>query len=271
MKSKNKNDAVFHNSNSPLISVIIPCFNNEDTLSDAIKSITRQTYQNFEIIIINDNSSDRSIDSIKEILNKDKRVRVIHNRRNMGSGPSRNIGIKSSEGKYICFLDADDLWINTKLEDQLNFMLKNNYDFSYTSFYERNNDKIYVKSIINNVTKLKLLFSNPIPCITVMYEKKKFKNIFQPDLQRAQDFGHWVLMLKNKRKAFGFNKPLSIYSRRKLKLSQKIQVLKSYIFIVKNYYSYGRLIIYFTFPLFLFTNLIKKNQRRTLIRYKIDV
>lgn len=270
MKYENKYDKVFQYDNNPLISVIIPCFNNEDTLFDTIKSVTNQTYQNFEIIIVNDNSSDSSSILIKEILNQDKRIKVINNKENKGSGPSRNIGIKISEGEYICFLDADDLWIDTKLEEQLNFMLKNDYDFSYTSFYEKKNNRVYKKSICSNVTKLQLLFSNPIPCITVMYKKEKFKNIFQPDLRRAQDFGHWVLMLKNKKKAFGLDIPLSIYSRRKLSSNQKIQVLKSYIFIVRNYYSFGKFIIYFTFPLFLLINLMKKFRYKTLIREKIN-
>ena len=105
-------------NNAPKISVIMPVYNGEKFLKEAIESILNQTFQNFELIIINDGSKDSSLDIIKKYENSDNRIKVI-NQENAGVSVSRNNGIKNSIGEYVAFIDCDDLWLPKKLETQL--------------------------------------------------------------------------------------------------------------------------------------------------------
>ena len=111
-----------------LISVVIPYYKKKDTISDTVNSVLKQTYKNFEIIIVYDDVSEMDLNYIKEIKNKDSRILIIQNKVNMGAGNSRNIGIENSKGNFIAFLDADDTWKNDKLIKQINFMKINNYE-----------------------------------------------------------------------------------------------------------------------------------------------
>ncbi|EGP5645247.1 glycosyltransferase family 2 protein, partial [Enterococcus faecium] len=107
--------------NNILVSVIIPFYNQKFWLEQAVDSVLKQTHQFFEIIVVNDGS----LESIEDIDNKDKRIRVIE-KKNGGPASARNLGMKLSNGKYIAFLDSDDIWLPNKLEVQLNFMIDNN-------------------------------------------------------------------------------------------------------------------------------------------------
>ncbi|MFX1394281.1 MAG: glycosyltransferase family 2 protein [Promethearchaeota archaeon] len=111
----------------PTVSIIIPCYNGEDTISRAIESILNQTYQGFEIIIVNDSSTDNSEEVIQNYQKKDKRIRYIKHNINRGAGAARNTGIKNSTGRFLAFLDVDDEWLNEKLQKQVDF-IENNKD-----------------------------------------------------------------------------------------------------------------------------------------------
>lgn len=110
---------------APTVSIIIPCYNGGDTISRAIESIFNQTYQDFEIIVINDSSTDNSEEVALRYQKKDKRIRYIKHDFNRGASAARNTGIKNSLGKFIAFLDADDEWFNEKLQKQVEFFKKN--------------------------------------------------------------------------------------------------------------------------------------------------
>ncbi|HHV6902569.1 TPA: glycosyltransferase family 2 protein, partial [Haemophilus influenzae] len=111
--------------NMPLISIIMPVYNAECYLNQAILSCLNQSYQNIELILIDDGSTDKSIEIINNIINKDKRVKLFFTSTNQGSAAARNIGLGKAQGDYITFLDSDDFIANDKLEKQLNFMLQN--------------------------------------------------------------------------------------------------------------------------------------------------
>jgi teichuronic acid biosynthesis glycosyltransferase TuaG len=126
-----------------LVSVIIPYFKKKEFIFSCINSILKQTYQNFEIIIVNDECSNESRLILKKIANLDSRIKVINNINNLGPGLSRNIGIKRSNGKFLAFIDADDEWDSRKLKSQVQFMKKKKILFTHTSYL-----------IINNQNKL---------------------------------------------------------------------------------------------------------------------
>ena len=111
-------------NNDSLVSIITPVYNSEYTIEDTITSVIKQSYKNWELIIIDDMSSDKSIDIIKRYVNKYKNIKVITNDINMGVSNSRNRGVELSIGKYIAFLDSDDTWEKDKLSTQIKIMLK---------------------------------------------------------------------------------------------------------------------------------------------------
>ena len=121
----------------PLVSVIIPYFNKKNYIKDAVNSILEQTFKNIEIIIIYDDENLSDYYYLMDIYKNKKNIKIFKNLKNIGAGLSRNIGIKKSNGEIIAFLDSDDIWRTNKLEDQLNFMIKNDYEFTFSN-YEKN-------------------------------------------------------------------------------------------------------------------------------------
>src|SRR5690554_7062338 len=116
------------------VSIIMPAFNAENYIARSIQSVLNQTYKDFELIIINDKSTDNTISIVNDFERKDQRIKVIDLKENQGVAQARNHGIKASTGRFIAFLDSDDLWHSDKLSKQIHFMLENNYAFSYTAY-----------------------------------------------------------------------------------------------------------------------------------------
>jgi teichuronic acid biosynthesis glycosyltransferase TuaG len=119
---------------NPLISIITPCYNSEQYIRQAIESVLAQTYQNWEMIIVDDCSTDRGFQIALEYAEKYSRIRVYRQEQNGGAAIARNKAIMESRGKYVAFLDSDDLWLPEKLEKQLRFMQENKSDFSFTEY-----------------------------------------------------------------------------------------------------------------------------------------
>ena len=120
--------------NKKLISIIIPYYKKKNFISKTIKSILNQSYKNFEIIIIYDDTDMSELHYLKKIIKVNKRFKIIINKQNLGVSKSRNKGIKKSKGKYIAFIDGDDIWKKEKLKTQFQFMEKNNYMISHTDY-----------------------------------------------------------------------------------------------------------------------------------------
>ena len=119
-------------NNSFLVSIVVPVYNAEKFLKDTIKTVTNQTYENWELLLVDDCSTDKSVKIIMEYQQKDKRIKLFLNSKNSGAAISRNKGIEESRGRYIAFLDADDLWEPKKLEKQVAFMQEKDCAFSFT-------------------------------------------------------------------------------------------------------------------------------------------
>ena len=120
-----------------LVSVIMPYFKKIFYIKSAIKSVINQSYKNLELIIIYDDKEHEDLIKIKKIIKKNRKIKLIINKKNLGAGISRNIGIKKSSGKYIAFIDADDIWSKKKLEKQINFIVKNKYKFIFCGYIKK--------------------------------------------------------------------------------------------------------------------------------------
>ncbi|CAB5583674.1 glycosyltransferase family 2 protein [Providencia hangzhouensis] len=177
-----------------LVSIIMPCYNAEQYIKDSINSVLNQTYPHFELIIIDDLSTDNSINIINSF--SDNRIKLIQLTQNGGAGVARNTGIEAAQGRFIAFLDSDDLWRPNKLEVQLSHMIEGNYPLSYTQyqkFTQEGKGKLVIPP--NTVTYNELLYCNIIGCLTAVYDTKILGKQFMPLIRKRQDMGLWLKIL----------------------------------------------------------------------------
>lgn len=182
-----------------LVSVIIPYFKKKNYIQETLKSVSNQTYKNLEILIIYDDKDISDLKILKFLKKKDKRIKIIVNKNTLGAGFSRNVGIKSAKGKFIAFIDSDDLWKKNKIKFQLDFMLKNNLKACHSSYEVINsNNKIKKVRKSKKYTNFnQLLKSCNIGLSTVMVKRKIFsKDLKFPSLRTKEDFVLWLKFLK---------------------------------------------------------------------------
>lgn len=223
---------------SPIISIITPAYNAEKTINETIQSVLNQTYNNWELLIIDDCSTDKTKEIIHNYTSVDKRIKYFKTDKPSG-GPSipRNIGIKNSNGRYIAFLDSDDIWLPNKLEEQLNFLLSHNYKFVYSNYekisYEgkRNNRLIIVRNVSTYNDTLK---SCEIPCLTILLEKsiienREFKNIGK------EDYIMWLEILRNGNVAYNTGKIHALYREaNNTRSSNKLKMIYQQWNVIRN-------------------------------------
>ena len=203
------------NKNEPLVSVIIPAYNAEKCVGYTLDTVINQTYKNLEIIIVNDCSTDKTLDVLNEYAKKDKRIRVMSNDKNSGVAETRNNALKAATGEYIAFIDADDIWALEKIEKQLNFMLENDYKFTYTSYgFIDNEGNPTCKPFIvpKEVTFKALLKQNVINTSTILVKKELWGERFFHDDHLHEDFIMWLEILRDSLdKAYGFQEVVVDY------------------------------------------------------------
>lgn len=179
----------------PEVSIITPAYNCKSTIEETYKSILSQTFSSWEWIIVEDHSKDHSYEFISEMVKKDQRVVLLRTEKNSGAAVARNIGIEKASGRFIAFLDADDLWKEDKLEKQIKFMKDNGYVFSYSDYYllYDNGKTIEYKSKRNISTYKTLLKSNDIGCLTAIYDSELLGKFYMPiDCEKREDHGMWL-------------------------------------------------------------------------------
>lgn len=233
----------------PLVSIITPLYNSEKYIAETIESVLAQTYSNWEMIIVDDCSKDNGARIVEEYQKKDKRIKLYWNEINKGVSYTRNRAIDLSQGKYIAFLDSDDLWKKEKLEKQINFMEQNNIVLSYTA-YEKMNEDGSKRGEIRVPEKLdykELLKNCLINCITGVYKKEFFKNIKFKE-SKVEDYIFWLEMFKKIKFASGLSESLAIYRvNNNSRSSNKIDIVKFHwkiyrdiekLNIFKAYYYY---------------------------------
>ena len=135
------------------VSIITPLYNSKKLVEDTIKSVIFQSYENWEMIIVDDCSKDNGTKIVEDFAKTDKRIKLIKLPKNSGGAVARNRAIKEAKGKYIAFLDSDDLWHPEKLEKQVKFMEENNYDFTYTWYEKMDEDGNLINEIVRSKDK----------------------------------------------------------------------------------------------------------------------
>lgn len=195
-----------------LVSIIMPAYNAEKYIKESIESVLAQTYRNWELIVVDDCSKDSTINIIRQYQMLDNRIRVIYLKCNAGVANARNVGMELAQGRYIAFLDSDDLWLDIKLEEQIRFMQQNQIYFSFSQ-YRRFTDKNKGRIIdaLPCVNYQKALYGNPIGCLTVCLDRR-FIREFKFSKQRHEDYIAWLNILKNNNIcAYGIPKVLALY------------------------------------------------------------
>lgn len=198
------------------VSVIMPAYNAEKTIDKSIESVLRQTYQAFELIIINDNSTDHTLERIDYWKGKDSRIRSVNNKKNSGVSVSRNVGVKSALFEWIAFLDSDDLWTADKLEKQIDFMRlhpEDNFFFTGTAYIDENGNSFSYKfHVPPRVTYKELLKQNSIACSSVLINKELLlKHPMHNNPEIHEDLAAWLQILHEEEHAVGLDEALLIY------------------------------------------------------------
>lgn len=179
-----------------LVSIIMPTFNSIKTVKDSIKSVLEQSYLNWELLITDDCSTDGTYEYILSL--DDERIRVFRNKINSGAGASRNISIKNAKGRYIAFLDSDDLWHKDKLYIQISFMKSKNLGLCYSGYQKIGMNGALGKKIQppEFVNYHQLMKSNVIGCLTAVYDQNIVGKVFMPTIRKRQDMALWLKILE---------------------------------------------------------------------------
>lgn len=184
---------------SHLVSIIMPSYNCGKYVEDTIHSVQAQTYQNWEIIFMDDCSSDDTISKVTKFREEDPRIRLFQNKVNSGAAVSRNNALREAKGRWIAFLDSDDLWEPTKLEKQVRFMKENGYKFSYTCYQEMDADGNLTGVEVSgpkHVTKAGMYAFCWPGCLTVMYDAAAIGLIQIEDIKKNNDYAMWLKVCK---------------------------------------------------------------------------
>jgi teichuronic acid biosynthesis glycosyltransferase TuaG len=185
----------------PIVSIITPLYNSKEFITICCESVRNQSFKNWEHIIVDDFSTDGSKTILKNIANIDSRIVPFFLDQNVGSGIARNKAISMAKGKYIAFLDSDDIWHEKKLEIQIELMKKNKWDFSHTSYGYINSkgDKIKKTFHVSNfpINYVNLLKRTEISCLTAIYNQETLGKQYLSIHRRKQDYALWLSILRS--------------------------------------------------------------------------
>lgn len=242
-----------------LVSIIMPSYNTARYIKDSIDSVIAQTYQNWELIIIDDCSTDDSIEIINSY--RDPRIRLLTNEKNSGAAISRNYGLREAKGRYIAFLDSDDIWVKEKLEKQVNFIQEHNYAFIYCD-YRICLDGVWenvVRTAPNNVNKRKIYNYCYFSTITVMYDVEKVGLIQIADLKKNNDYAMWIQAL-SKVNAYRQPECLAYYIKHSNSVSSgsKLKLIKYHFILWNKGFNKSKIVSFFLTINNLFHGFFKK-------------
>lgn len=213
-----------------LVSVITPTYNCGQFIGETIESVQKQTYKNWEMIIVDDCSTDNTKEIVEEYIKKDNRIQYHCLETNSGAAVARTRAMQIADGEYMAFADSDDLWTEDKLEKQLEFMKKGGYAFSCTAYEQIDEDGKSLNKIIKTVPKTdynRLLLDCPVGNSTVMYSVKKMGKFEVPNIRKRNDDALWLQMLKKEKYIIGMPDVLMKYRIRKNSISSnKFKVIK---------------------------------------------
>lgn len=198
-----------------LVSIIMPNWNCAKYVTETIRSVQAQMYQNWEMIIVDDCSTDGSENVITPLMAEDARIRLLKNAKNSGAAVSRNYALREAKGKWIAYLDSDDLWTADKLEKQLRFMVENGYKFSYTEYCEIDDNSKETGVLISGprrATKLGMFAFCWPGCLTVMYDREVVGLVQIEDIKKNNDYAMWLKVCRIA-DCYMLREPLAKYRR----------------------------------------------------------
>lgn len=220
-----------------LVSVITPAFNSGRFIAETIMSVQSQTYKNWEMIIVDDCSTDKTRELVLSFQEKDPRIKYYRNENNKGTAYSRNLALRKAKGKWIAFLDSDDIWHPEKTERQLEFMIKNNYHFSYTNYCEideDSNEKGILMTGPRCIDKKKMIAYCWPGCLTIMYDAEYIGLMQTVDIKINEEYALWIKIAK-KANCHLLDEDLARYRKRDNSLSSI-----SYLELIKWHYKMFR-------------------------------
>jgi glycosyltransferase involved in cell wall biosynthesis len=205
----------------------MPAYNSSATIRESINSVLGQSFTEWELIVVDDCSCDETINIVREVSDQDERIKLIKLNKNSGAGTARNHAIREAKGRYIAFLDSDDLWHPAKLQKQIGFMIQSGEPFTYTRYEVQTQDG-YSKELFppNYATYQSILRTNYIGCLTAVYDSKYFGKMYMPTLRKRQDMALWLSLLEKVEQAVLIDDCLAIYrndtgmTQNKLKAAQ---------------------------------------------------
>ena len=208
LNNENKQECI-----DDLVSIITPAYNAAEYIGETIESVLAQTYHKWEMLIVNDCSKDNTAEIVQSYSDKDNRIKLINLKQNSGAAVARNTAIQNAKGRYIAFLDSDDLWKKEKLQKQLSFMQQNGYAFTFTAYGHFKDRKENIQNLVKVPKSLnykQALKGNQIGCLTVMLDRMQVQNI-NFSKQKHEDYILWLNILKQGITAYGLDERLALY------------------------------------------------------------
>ncbi|MDR3272916.1 MAG: glycosyltransferase [Flavobacteriaceae bacterium] len=215
--------------NNPAVSIVTACYNSEKYIGETIQSVLNQTCADWEWLIVDDCSTDNSVQVIKKI--KDERIKLIKLTENQGAAKARNHGIKAAQGRYLTFIDSDDLWLPEFLETVVSYLKENKEEMVYTS-YKRVDENLQPLledfTAEDNIKYNRLLYNCPMPMLTTIYDTARIGKILIPEIEKREDYALWLTILKKIPNVRAIEKPLAVYRIRSNSYSRnKFSIAKS--------------------------------------------
>lgn len=221
----------------PQVSIITPTYNCAEFIVQTIESVLAQSYTDWEMIISDDCSTDNTLEVIKPYLESDARIKYICNDKNSGAAITRNNALRLAQGRWIAFLDSDDLWHPEKLEKQIAFMEQNGYAFSYTDYTLIDEQSHSLGQMVigpNRITKLGMYAYCWLGCLTVMYDSTVVGLVQIADIKKNNDYAMWLKVVK-KAECYRLPQSLAQYRKRSGSISNH-----SYLSLIKWHYKLFR-------------------------------
>lgn len=251
-------------SDCSLVSIVMPCYNSEEFIRQSIESVFSQTYSNYEILVIDDHSQDKTVSIVRQLENlSNNRIRLFVNKQRMGAAYCRNKALREAKGRWVAFLDSDDMWLPDKLEKQIAFMEKGQYLFSCTQYewMDKHGNKMHVRVRAPRIiTRRKMLNCCYPGCLTVMYDREKIGEIQILDsIQKRNDWALWLKIIR-KCNCYYLDECLSLYRHTNTGISggRKVNLVKYHYYLYRVNEQFGRLKAIFAVANNLLWNIDKK-------------
>lgn len=224
----------------PLVSIIMPCFNAEKFVGEAISSVIKQGFQDWELLVCDDGSTDSSRKILDDFSEADARITVLENQYDNGAPGARNSCLDVALGRFIAFLDADDIWYPDKLEKQIRYMIETGSHFCF-SYYDVMNEKgehLHIVKAPSRINFRHMMFSNFIPCLTAVYDSDALGKVKQPNIKTRNDFALWlkIFQYQGLESATAIAESLASYRQNSYGLSSsRLDALKYYFICLREH------------------------------------